>query len=343
MSLWIDDKYARLLSSSVRNFKRTDKYKYQFSCPLCGDSKKDATKARGYLYAKGQKMAFYCWNGCGGATFNRLLKTVNPYLHRQYITEKYVTRRDPAPIAEPINDSNPFEIVKEQPKNIFDSLLIRCDLLDANSIAIQYLKSRQIDESYWNVLYSCDDINILKTVFTNYEDKEFVAEPRLVIPVYDKQDKLNGAVTRAFLPESKLRYVNFKTELEEEKLIYGLHDYDPGKKIIVVEGIFDSMFPSNAIACNTMDFSGSFQYLVRDRDVLVYDNTPRNHHLINAMLKSVDLGFNVCVWPKWIMSKDINDMIKSKEVAKSEIDNLISENTYNGLTLKLKINSWKQI
>ena len=51
MSLAIESKYIRLLSHRLRNFKQKKDYLWNFSCPICGDSKKNLLKARGYVYA----------------------------------------------------------------------------------------------------------------------------------------------------------------------------------------------------------------------------------------------------------------------------------------------------
>jgi hypothetical protein len=45
MTLSIDTKYIRLLSTRLRNFKQKKEGLYNFSCPICGDSKKNMTKA----------------------------------------------------------------------------------------------------------------------------------------------------------------------------------------------------------------------------------------------------------------------------------------------------------
>ena len=54
MSLYIDSKFLRLISSRLRNFKQKKDYLWNFSCPFCGDSAKNKTKARGYVFQKGR-------------------------------------------------------------------------------------------------------------------------------------------------------------------------------------------------------------------------------------------------------------------------------------------------
>ena len=67
MSLITDSKFLRLISSRLRNFKQKKDYLWNFSCPLCGDSKKNLSKARGYAFAKGVNLFYSCHN-CGVGT-----------------------------------------------------------------------------------------------------------------------------------------------------------------------------------------------------------------------------------------------------------------------------------
>ena len=50
-TLWIDIKYANLLSAQLELFKvkKSNPYLANFRCPICGDSTKNKSKTRGYL------------------------------------------------------------------------------------------------------------------------------------------------------------------------------------------------------------------------------------------------------------------------------------------------------
>ena len=60
------------------------------------------------------------------------------------------------------------------------------------------------------------------------------------------------------------------------------------------------------------------------------------------ILHCVDKKFNLVVWPKTLKYKDINDIIISGKTS-TEIQTLISSNTYCGLTALQHINNWKGI
>ena len=89
MSLPTDSKYVRLISSRLRNFKQKKDYLWNFSCPICGDSQKNKTKARGYVFPKGNNLFYRCHN-CGVSTnVANLIKHVDGALHKEFVLEKY--------------------------------------------------------------------------------------------------------------------------------------------------------------------------------------------------------------------------------------------------------------
>lgn len=66
MSLLIDKKYINLLSPRLERFAWKKQDLANCRCPLCGDSKKNKTKARGYFYHKQNDMFYRCHN-CGAS------------------------------------------------------------------------------------------------------------------------------------------------------------------------------------------------------------------------------------------------------------------------------------
>lgn len=86
---FIDDKYINLISSRLQKFKKVKANLYNFRCPLCGDSKRNKTKARGYIYTVKNNTNFKCHN-CGASfSFNNFLKQLDSTLHKQYTLEKF--------------------------------------------------------------------------------------------------------------------------------------------------------------------------------------------------------------------------------------------------------------
>ena len=85
----VDSKYIGLVSSRLQKFKRVKSDLYNFRCPICGDSQKNKTKARGYIYSVKNNTNFKCHNCGASLSFNNFLKELDSTLHKQYTLEKF--------------------------------------------------------------------------------------------------------------------------------------------------------------------------------------------------------------------------------------------------------------
>ena len=85
----VDSKYINLVSSRLQKFKRVKPDLYNFRCPICGDSKKNRSKTRGYLYAIKANVNFKCHNCGASMSLNNFLKTLDPVIQKQYAFEKF--------------------------------------------------------------------------------------------------------------------------------------------------------------------------------------------------------------------------------------------------------------
>ena len=85
----VDSKYISLVSSRLQKFKRVKADLYNFRCPICGDSQKNKSKTRGYLYAIKANVNFKCHNCGASMSLSNFLKTLDPTIHKQYAFEKF--------------------------------------------------------------------------------------------------------------------------------------------------------------------------------------------------------------------------------------------------------------
>ena len=60
MSSFIDKKYINLLSPQLERFKWKKMDVANCRCPLCGDSQKNKSKARGFFFKKKNDFFFKC-------------------------------------------------------------------------------------------------------------------------------------------------------------------------------------------------------------------------------------------------------------------------------------------
>ena len=206
--------------------------------------------------------------------------------------------------------------------------------------ARDYLNIRQIPKDKWDDLYYIEQSQSLTSLDYKYKDRVFGNDPRLVIPFYSRQGKLIGVSGRA-LNSNNLRYLTLKFD-DQESLIYGLRTVDYNKKVYVTEGPIDSLFLPNAIAVAGSDFSKLKSYVPTEQAVVVFDNERRNPELVKKMGQIIDDGFTICLWPKTINQKDINDMILNG-LSANIVEQTINDNKFSGLSAKMALSDWSKV
>ena len=337
MSIITDTKYLNLVSSRLDRFKRVRDYLWNFRCPQCGDSQKSKSKARGYVYRKKTDLFFKCHN-CGiGQSLGNLIKDLDPFLHKQYIMERYKAgetgkRKSKTPEFK-------FETPKFKSKKI-DIDLPSIDSLPKEHYARIYCEGRTIPQQYMNKIFYTEDfkdwaLSVCQIDYSTLMSKE----PRLVIPFFDKDNQLIGAQGRA-LQESKIRYVTVKIH-EDVPKVFGLERWNSDQHTYLVEGPIDSLFLPNCLAVAGADMS-DLGILDKDRTTLIFDNEPRNFQIIRSMIKSLQDGWKIVIWPNSITCKDINDMVQSS-IRDARLVEIINTNTYSGQRGEWEVQSWKKV
>ena len=319
----VDSKFIGLVSSKLQKFKRVKADLYNFRCPICGDSKKNKSKTRGYIYAVKANTNFKCHNCGASMSLNNFLKQVDPAVHKQYVMEKFKeghTGRNFV-IDEPIIK---FEAPKFKKK-------LKLPKASEHPRPAGYLTARQLDPSKFYYAEKFKEfVNSLKPTFDDVNHDE----ERIIIPLYYEKN-LIGLQGRSIKP-NPVKYITVMLDDDAPKL-YGLDDVDKTKQVFVTEGPFDSTFIRNSIAMCGADADVS-KWGISD-PVWIYDNEPRNREITNRISKTISAGHSVVIWPESIDDKDINDMVMSG----LDVQSVIELNTYSGLEAKLKFTTWKKI
>jgi len=333
MSIFIDRKFLLQLSPKLRLFSKKKDDLYNFRCPLCGDSQKNKTKCRGYVYRKKNDYFYMCHN-CGASTsFFNFLKQVDPSLVEEYQLERYKNSAN-------TNSPEPtFSELKVKPVFKKKVDLPSIDSLPDGHFAKDYVIGRKIPESFYSSLYYAEDYKAFVDSF-GVEKDIMQGDKRLVIPFYDKEGNITGFQGRA-LGESKIRYITIKLA-DDVPRIYGLDRVDETKKIFVFEGPIDSMFIENSVAVASSALESAVEYLDKSKIVLVFDNEPRNKEIMKLMEHAIDNHFNVVVWPEMIKEKDVNDMIL-EGFDNEELYDIMNKHTYVNLRAKMEFVNWKKV
>jgi hypothetical protein len=331
MSLYIDVKYLNLISSNLPLFKKKGEALWNFRCPSCGDSEKKKSKARGYVYKKGNDLYYRCHNCQYGTTFSKFVASIDPSLHKEYIKERFLN-------GETGHHNYKKPILFSEPK--FTSKvkinLESIEELHGDHWVKKYVASRSIPSHHYKSLYFAPDFKqfVKETGSPKWEGlKE--EDPRVVIPFFDEGKSLFAYQGRALI-DQKVRYISVKLNTDAP-LIYGLDRVNKEAPVYVVEGPLDSLFLNNAVAAAGSDLGRVLQLF--PNPIFVYDNEPRNKDICKSMAKLLSNGNKIVIWPDWLKEKDINDMV----LAGKDPEKLIRENTFSGLEAGAKFAFWRKV
>jgi transcription elongation factor Elf1 len=339
----VESKYVRLISSRLRNFKQKKDYLWNFSCPICGDSQKNKTKARGYVFPKGNNLFYRCHN-CGvSISVGNFIKAVDESLYKEFVLEKYKSGET--------NNTRSANTILNIPSPRFDKLVKQkvfehaewVDKLPSGHFCLVYCAKRHIPSNILSKLLFTPHYKQFCDALVPNHGKTIVDDARLVIPFYDEYNELIAVSGRALETGDKtLRYITLRTNDSQDKLIFGMDRVDLNQTVKIVEGPVDSLFLKNCIASGDANLVLCADAISSDKIVLIFDNEPRNKEIVKMMQNAIGLKYDVVIWPDTIGGKDINEIILSGK-SQDEIEEIISSNTFRGIEAQLKFNMWKKV
>lgn len=328
--LWIDEQFINRISVRLSYFKKVKQNLYNCRCPICGDSKTQTWKARGYFYVhKNAQVYNYACHNCGASiSLSSFLKLIDNSIFDEYILERF--KQTP---------NKPHTLVVERTQKPLAkaglSKLMSISQMSDTHPAVQYVTKRKIPTKYWSELFYASKYlsfiaGIEKTTFN--ADKE---HPRLVIPFYDTHGNVTRLSGRAFGKEApKYRYTIIN---DEASRIYGIDRVDKNKTVFITEGPLDSLFLDNAVAVGSADYMIPELELYKNR-VYVPDNEPRNKSVMTQLSKVVECGYPTVLWDR-DYGKDINEMVE-RGIEIDEIKRIIQRCTFSGFELSLRFKQW---
>jgi transcription elongation factor Elf1 len=336
---FVDIQYAQMLSGRLDNWriKHTSPYRINFRCPICGDSKKKRSLARGWLLERDNVLVFYCHNCHASQGFSYFLKGQDQQLYNDYVAEKFVKKANTSIKTTSVDDDKWKASKPVFKKKYVDPLskIKKVSSLKFDHPVKRYIEKRKIPAQHHYRLYYAQKFQAwINEVVPNKFPNIIKDEPRLVIPFIDEDGKCFGVSARSFDPNTSLRYIIIM--FEDKPKIFGLDKVDMNQPYYIVEGAIDSMFLSNAIAMNGAEGNSNS---ANQNAVYVFDAEPRNKEIHARMEKVIKNGYKICIWPTDVPAKDINDMYLN---GLTEVEKLIEENTYQGLVAELKLSAWRK-
>lgn len=335
--MWLEQKYLGLISNRLERFRPTRNNHYNFRCPVCGDSRKNKHKARGWVFPKDKGgLLYHCHNCSITLDIDKLIKAVDPVIYDEYVREKlregYTERVK--------SDVEIFADKMKPPSFIKDTCLKKLkkiSQLHHTHPAKVYVQNRKIPPRYQTKLFYAPRFREwVRSIDPNLMQDSDYDEPRLIIPFLDEDKNLFGFQGRSFRKDG-IRYLTIMLDKTKSK-IYNLEECNRSKTHFILEGPIDAMFVNNSIAMA----GGSIDWnMVNENSVFVYDNEPRSKETCEKIMKIIDKGHKVVIFPEKIRSKDINEMIINNEC--DNIQSMLENNISSQLEAKIIFTGWKKI
>lgn len=337
LMLYDDVTYMERLSTSLDHCVRRGQYVWNFRCPICGDSERNSSKTRGYVYPSVDHLSYKCHN-CGLSTsFYHLLKLVSPPLFSEYNLNRY----------RPQSSTGIMRLLeKPSTPEVFDAVLDTLNLvstLPESHEAVRYLMSRRVPRHTWRYLYHADDFNgwLDHLNLPKYILNDLGVHPRLILPILDQHGRVGSVSARAY-PGTKAEKVKRYTKVTFDPSmpsVFGMDRVAFNKKIVVVEGQLDSLFLTNAVAVEGSTLDIGWVRDIKSNVILVQDNEPRNKQIVSHLRGYIASGYQVTIFPIWVSGKDINEMILHG-MSLDAINNMVHRYSFHGLEAEIRFSEW---
>lgn len=336
---------------------------FNFRCPVCGDSKKDKNKKRGYFYWDNNQYKFKCHN-CGvQCSLVWYLKQYEPDIYRAELYNTLKNKPRKQKYQENTKSQDLIKVSNQDVKKIINDLYEKQQFEHISETmdfrALNFMKDRKIPKEKYKYFFYCENFYellykpikvFLKDIKQDtLKEENFKTDPRIFWFIKDRNNNIIGVQGRSLKKQTKIRYLTIR--MVSQPMIMNIERINIHEKIMITEGYIDSLFLPNAVC-----LSGSNAYTVLStlKDLgaknmtFIYDNEPQNEEIkakvvkiIEHSIKEKDVFIGICLLPKHIRKygKDINDYIKNG-FSKSKLLNIIDDNTYHGLKAKIKILRW---
>jgi hypothetical protein len=344
MSLWRDEKYLRLLASSLPRFTAKGNHTFNFRCPLCGDSQTNKAKARGYVFPKGDILLYKCHNCSVALPFAALLRSQDRRLYDEYVMERLKedgrrpVEASQTPVSKPL--MAPVVSFLDRLAPVYPLSTVAHPEAPLYPVYLYAKDVRKLPDTAFDRLFATMDAHkwLLPLVGDEKAAKVSDGIAYLVQPLRLSNGVWYGAQLRML---ERKEYLTFRWSHEPLKM-FGLDAWTPKKLTWVVEGPIDALFVPNAISPCGSDLLSGVRVLedadimkITDRRVYVWDNEPKNKEITRHLRTAARLRENIVIWPR-NYPKDINDMVR----AGIDVNAVMPRRIFQGLMAELELAAW---
>lgn len=302
-----------------------------FRCPVCGDSKVNLSKKRGWITInkRNQMPSYHCWNcdvRMGAYQFAAFLSGCDvASVKKEYWSKnKGNTAELLKSFTEPISGPMPISVegIEDLPDEEIPSEIDFGDNwvdYTENEITKRVVESRKVLEApfappNWKLYY---DTKL----------------HRLVIP-WIRDGAMVYYQNRAII-KCPVKYT-FPKNIQKD--VFGLDTLDESiPYVFFTEGVFDAIFVRNCLAIGGLSLSEHQAEVCHSKTAFIENHVffPDNQWLdksaMDITLKNIKAGKKVFIWPKEFKQKDVNDyVLKNKNNPFLDID-FMSKHVYEGI------------
>jgi DNA primase len=321
----ISEDYKDFINSKVWEYLPSNKVKtgddINFRCPFCGDSSKSALKKRGHYSIS--KAIYHCFNCDISMSGLKLLEHLSGQNFEDIKLEYTKLRLKSGNLKSTFNQLSASNNAHSTSLSVFSTLkpIINKEWKQKlSSDALQYLDNRLITRSpfYKDTFYSVYDKNNNEYILIPWKVNSI--ECYYQLNDFKKIDKFN----RKYIFPSKI-----------EKPVFGLDNIDlTWNKIIICEGVYDSLFVKNGICCGGKTLTDYQLKLIKERYprheiIISLDNDEAGLKSVANIIKKTPVKFKFFKWfNNNTIEKDINDyVLKTNDVNifsnKDKLDKMI--------------------
>ncbi len=280
---------------------------YNFRCPICGDSKDNPHKKRGFvMYKRG--WGYQCHNECGSMSFIHFLKEYHREVYRRVIfhafdnsakrESKYRKKQEELSQAEKsFKGKEVYQFKKGELIGILEDH-------PTCKIARDYCIKRKIPQKVYHRWFVCLRDKKFLDLDANghyiYNDRGYPTGNeygnRLIIPYYTYGGNWVQFDARDLALKSNLRYRNLEGA---ERELYNVDFINVNQPFFLFEGSIDSTFVRNSVAFggtkHLLSFLKEYPHIAEHahNGTVIWDNDEPGY---DEMPTTVKLGFN---WFDW--------------------------------------------
>lgn len=344
------EKIEALRQLGLKNYKENES-SINFSCPICGDSKKNSLKARGHILGINSfNTRYFCHNCQISLSFNDFLKGVAYYVYENYIkrVKKNILKnfKKQNETKKLIISKQDIETSKLSIEEFYHPSLVSINQLENDHLAKKYLLERHIPTTHYKNLYyfKGNPYNLFSNMFNSdkYEEKSNmnIEHEGIILPRINNKNIPIGFTLRRISGEGNLRYLNLS--IDDNEFFYNEHNvnFEYEKTIYILEGQFDLLSFSNITNLMAMcSINRKIRLLKKYNNKFVYvmDNEYNNKQVVKGMKDVIKNGYGLFIWPNGIEEKDINDIKKNNKWTDKEMINFFEKNSFFGTMANIKL------